>query len=1291
MRRVLKYFTILAAGFLILCIAVAASVESRFFKHQLRDLVVSLAGNYVHGEISVGRLEGNLFSQLVLSHVLIRSHGDTALFAPKISITFSPRSLLRKQVLLDSIRIDSLYAVARQFPDSSWNLGQLFATGTSATDTSALGWVLRSERTELRGGRLALRPLEASPILPQAIENINARFAWTYADSAKTIHLQEFNLRAREPDLVLRELSFQLAQRRNELLLQDLTIRTAQNRLDGSGALYAKRKIPRDRNRRHNAAVKLSSDPLHFEEFSFAFPFLRLHGNPDFELSTRLRGDSLRFGLAIREQEQRLDLQGYLAHWRQEPQYALAGTINNFDASTWLQNQKWAGIINGNFEVEGRGFSLRALSVRSSAELQDCVLFKRKIQNISWRGDYTDGRLHSTLNVRGDLGEAFIDAALGDSLHAQNFRVRADFKNLHIPPLTVADTLQTVLNLALTAQGRGLHPDTLQARLQLALQPSLLAGVAIDALWGEGEVYSKKIKIDTLNVRSPLGDFHLGGSFDRASSWALRFDGHVLDVTELQRFGLMPADTLAAHGRFAGEIRGFSDSLKATGNFALEHLRYNTIAVDTLTGTIDLQEHGGHWRGRTHVHGENAQTQSLKWHNRFNMRASFADSLAELSLNFAENDSLRGQLKASLVLEDTVTNVSITDFDFRFKSQVWSTTQDTIRLAIGEDSFQIQDLHLVSNEQAIHAQGDWDLKGALNFHCDLAQLDVKSWSELFDLGLPISGRLDAGVRLQGTAQSPLLDGAVAVHAGQIARIPYENLEVKFQYAGERFDWQATFKQNQANQITSTGLLPLNLSFTHQGKRLLPEDSMHIVVHMPSFELSPFKSEFPELHEAAGKLEGDLTIANTPADPHVQGAFRLREGRLEVPRYGIRYSGVQLDLAVDERRIVLNDLQFKRDRGVLSASGFAEYEQKGLQSRITDSQIKVKASNMLLTNHRALEMLIDGNVELSGALRQPRFQGTMKVVRARVDLPTFTEVHDEYEAETQTAQPMLVAALAEQDCTVADLNSKEQQKESSELYQNLRGNLKLEIPRNTWLRSPSLNVEISGELDVVKDGPDFEVFGPIQVLRGTYVLPGISKSFEVENGTLIFQGGADYDPELDLYAKYVFRAADGTKTLRTHITGQSSSPQFTFNLVENNNEEITQTDALAYLIFGRSVKELSQPVADNTNGANNSVAREAVTGMLSDQLSRRLGQELGVDVLQLRGDESFEQVSFLVGKYITNDLFISYQNQLGKQLETNEPVYSTITVEYEVARFLFLQLIKGDTKTTGFDAIIKIEH
>lgn len=1287
MSRFLKYFAVVAGVFILLSAAGTVFFSSQFFKDWVRGFLTATAKKYVRGEISVGAVQGNLFRHLELSEVLIKSRGDTVLFVPRISLHYQTRPLLRRQVVLDSIRIDSLYAVARQLTDSTWNFSGLFVT-----DTSALQWVVRGEQTELRGSRLAIRPLTASPLLPKLIENLEARFSWLYADSMQDLHVRQFKLRSRSPDLVLNELTFQLTHRRNELQLRDLTIRTRHNRFDGSGALYAARRDHAASPRK--ATAKLSSDPLHLEEFNFALPFLRIHGNPDFDVSTRLRGDSLRFRLAIREHEQHLQLEGHLAQWQQEPRYAVAGTISNFDASTWLQQQQWACLINGKFDFAGRGFSPRAMAVDGNAELQDCILFRQKIQRISWRGQYRAGSLQSRLQVSGDLGEAAVEAVLGDSLHAQNFQVRAHLKRLLIPPLAVADTLRTVLNLALTARGRGLHPDTAQARVQLAFGPSLFAGAPIDTLWGQGEIHHKRIKIDTLHVLSPLGDFHLGGSFNRASSWALRFDGHVHDVQKLRPLGLVAADTLSAAGKFAGEIRGLGDSLKAQSEFALQHLRFDDLAVDTLNGNIFLHRQNGRWWGQTRVHGENAHRADLPLDNRFDLRASFVDSSFNINMDFAQGDSLDGRLNAVVVFTDSLHHVALTHLEFRFKNQAWASTQDTVRLTIGENFYRLQDLHLVSGKQVIHAEGVWDFNRELDLRCKVDSIDVRAWSEVFKTPVPLTGSLHAGVRVLGTAQTPILDGEFAIEEGRIDRLPYENLQARFHYRNENLSWQASLKSKTSSEIVCSGFLPLNLSFTSAGKTLMPDDSMRMTLSIPAFDLSALKIQFPDVQEAGGKLEARLTIANTPAHPSVQGAVSLREGTLEIPRYGVRFTGIELNAAMDDHRINLNELTLKRDRGVLAASGHAEYEKDGMGARITGTQIKIKANNLLLTNHRALELLVEGEAELAGDFQQPRFQGAMKVVRARVDLPAFSEAYKEYEAKAQAVTPMLVAAMAGKDSAAERALAPEPWRESSATYRNLRGNLKVEILRNTWLRSPALNVEISGEVNVAKNGPDLEVFGPIQVERGTYVLPGISKSFEVESGTIIFQGGADYNPELDLYADYVFRRPEGKRTLRAHITGKAASPDFAFTLVEEDNKEVTENDALAYLIFGQSMEELTQGAnGDNTNGSpstSNTAAREAVSGMLSDQLSRRLGQELGVDVLRVRGNQNFEELSFLVGKYITNDLFVSYEDELGGRNDSNQQAYSTITLEYEVARFLFLQLVKGDLKATGFDAIIKIQ-
>jgi len=62
---------------------------------------------------------------------------------------------------------------------------------------------------------------------------------------------------------------------------------------------------------------------------------------------------------------------------------------------------------------------------------------------------------------------------------------------------------------------------------------------------------------------------------------------------------------------------------------------------------------------------------------------------------------------------------------------------------------------------------------------------------------------------------------------------------------------------------------------------------------------------------------------------------------------------------------------------------------------------------------------------------------------------------------------------------------------------------------------------------------------------------------------------------------------------------------------------------------------------------------------------------------------------LVGKYLTNELFISYQREFG---DTNDRDVAPelVTIEYEITRNIYLQLIEGDSRARGADMIFKVE-
>jgi translocation and assembly module TamB len=233
----------------------------------------------------------------------------------------------------------------------------------------------------------------------------------------------------------------------------------------------------------------------------------------------------------------------------------------------------------------------------------------------------------------------------------------------------------------------------------------------------------------------------------------------------------------------------------------------------------------------------------------------------------------------------------------------------------------------------------------------------------------------------------------------------------------------------------------------------------------------------------------------------------------------------------------------------------------------------------------------------------------------------------------------------------------------------------------------MRAEIGGELEVVKEGEEFEVFGSIRVFRGNYDLYG--KRFTIEQGTLTFNGGAEVNPTLEIDAVYVFRTPSREKKqLMLAITGEALTPVLEFSL---DGAQISEGDALSYIIFGRNLSQLTsgQRSAMAADGrSKEDVARGAITNLFAGRLSEALGSRLNLDVIEIDAQSDWKSASFVVGKYLTNDLFVSYQRGIGTTRDQDELVPEIVTLEYELSRYIYLQLVAADARNSGFDVIVK---
>jgi autotransporter translocation and assembly factor TamB len=219
--------------------------------------------------------------------------------------------------------------------------------------------------------------------------------------------------------------------------------------------------------------------------------------------------------------------------------------------------------------------------------------------------------------------------------------------------------------------------------------------------------------------------------------------------------------------------------------------------------------------------------------------------------------------------------------------------------------------------------------------------------------------------------------------------------------------------------------------------------------------------------------------------------------------------------------------------------------------------------------------------------------------------------------------------------------------------------------------------------IVEKG-DFVLKGPVNIVRGQYDLLG--RRFIVNEGKVEFLGGEAIKSPFYLEAEYLYRTVGREKrALVVEITGNLEYPVINFR---DDNNPISEEDAISIVLYGRKRDELSfgaqSDMAEITGGT---AALGYVSNIVSDRLSRSVGDDLSLDVIEVNATDKWQNANFVVGKYITENIFVTYKREFGQNMDNNlNP--ETISMEYEIRRNFFFQMIQGNPQESGYDFLIR---
>jgi len=540
--------------------------------------------------------------------------------------------------------------------------------------------------------------------------------------------------------------------------------------------------------------------------------------------------------------------------------------------------------------------------------------------------------------------------------------------------------------------------------------------------------------------------------------------------------------------------------------------------------------------------------------------------------------------------------------------------------------------------------------------CISVQSTHPGWQAVIDLrSLPLSvanpylantvsvmGRAAGTIRAGRGAQGLAMTGEVHVGPGDVTRaMGGKPQKFAFVEAG----LEASLDRNLARMrlglvLKDGGLLDASLDIPWRNHKT-PAGHLHLKASMP--DLSGLGALSPYVSDVGGRLFANLDINGSLQAPRFGGQLRLTRLRARLPRYGTRFEDGHLQLQGEGNALNLQGEVHDPQKGLLTVDGVLKHESswqfrvhvKGERFRAADmpeAQVQVSPDLVASINGRAISL--SGSVKIPEAhIRPPHFSGAI------APSPDLVIV-----GENNTSAPRWT----------------------------LQANLHIQLGDQVYFTGYGLSGRIGGELDL-KDSPEKLTTGSgeLKILDGQYKAYG--QDLSIEHGRLLFSGGPITNPGLDMRAVRKV----GTVTAGLQVSGTLRNPR----LNVFSDPPMTQSDALAYLLFGHGMEQTSGSEQSTLNRAANAIGIAGGT-----LLAKTLGKQVGVDTVSVENASPYStnanQASLFLGKYLSPRLYVSYGIGLYEPL-------NLLRIRYTLSRHWALEAESGTI--SGADILYTIGH
>ena len=214
-----------------------------------------------------------------------------------------------------------------------------------------------------------------------------------------------------------------------------------------------------------------------------------------------------------------------------------------------------------------------------------------------------------------------------------------------------------------------------------------------------------------------------------------------------------------------------------------------------------------------------------------------------------------------------------------------------------------------------------------------------------------------------------------------------------------------------------------------------------------------------------------------------------------------------------------------------------------------------------------------------------------------------------------------------------------------------------------VRGVDVDTTARAELKIEPRGGAASITGEVAVVEGRLTILG--HTYDIERGAAMLDGAVPPDPRLAARLVKQFE----TVTFYVDAGGTASEPTLGFS---SNPSRYTEAELLG--IFLGSTPD------DSAAGANKDKAAGAAMSLLVGQVTSRLRGALPVDTVNLEmGDDEAQPSGVTVGKWITDDVFVSYTHRFDARRDQNA---NQGTIRWRFSPGWVVEGVVGDFEHSG---------